>query len=306
MSQESVPPGEPALRLSADRIEWRGERSNRVQPQRVEVSVPGGAPWRVSGAPWWLRCRTTDRGFQLAVRNCGRQRGTVRLHSEVGEAALPVESEVRPTPAAATRGAALGVVSGGAGMAASIAGSDELYDLTYRAVLTFSGGWLTGSTLAAQAVVMAAMGLVCGAAIGAALGGPRLVVKSGAGGALGGLAAGVFCWALVGWLYTTAGAQTDLLFLLLGPIGMWILVGTAWGGIVGGRWLGLRAARVGLAAALLAIPVGIGVSAPWAAPRATFSAIGYDPLWIIFIPATGFALFSGFLGALIAPCRLPK
>jgi len=278
----------------------REERSNRVQPQRVEVRCDPDVSWRIISYPWWLRCRAGDGELQLVVRNCGSHRGFVRLRSEAGDAALPVESHVRATGAAATKGGAIAAAYGGFGTVAALLAAQSVYSVVASLVNEAPEGELVPT-----AAVLLTWGALAGAALGQAVGRLALVARSAAGGAMGALAGGGFTW-LVAWFVREQAfaAPSPFLVLVFVASGIWVLVGAGWGSVVGGWWLGVRGAGAGLLASLIAVPLGILVTLPWIDTAAWRS--GFSGALFAAIPAAGLVLLLGFMGALLAPCRIPK
>jgi hypothetical protein len=281
-------------------LTWGAEKSSRIQPQRVELE-PGAEPWRIASSPWWLRCRLQGDSLQVAVRNCGRYRGTIRLTRGGATHCITVQSDARPTLGSGTRGAAILIVFALLGFIAGYAG-DRLHE------------WLTSAwsySDLATALMIALRGALIGAVAGLGAGGLPLVSRSALGGLLGALAASALTFFMLMPLLpngpTAGGMWYGVGLLLLVPLAIWVPVGYLWGASVGGAWLARRGAAAGIAAVLLALPVGALVVLPWGGLAALNPSTGLGLMWMwVGVECSGALLFIGFLGALLAPCRVPK
>lgn len=281
-----------------EKLVWGAERSSRIQPARLELES-GDDPWRIDRSPWWLRCRLDGSNLQVAVRNCGRHRGAIRLSRGGAIHSIRVESDARPTLGSGTRGAAILIVFAAVGLALGAYGSTALSQWMY----------LRGTGPVVQSALMAAVwGGLTGAAAGLGLGGLRLIGRSALGGAAGAVtASALIYYALLPLMRDSLGSGTayaaDLLFLV--PLTMLVTVGYIWGAVVGGAWLARRCAIAGLAAGLLALPLGALVIQPRAGLPVRNLTPGVDGILWAAVWCSGPLLFTGFLGALLAPCHLP-
>jgi hypothetical protein len=301
----SAAQADPPHEACIEALVWGAEKSSRIQPRRVELE-PGDEPWHIDSAPWWLRCRLQGSSLQVAVRNCGRHRGAICLSRGDGRETrtIQVQSDARPTLGGGTRGAAMLIAFGLLGATAA----GYLYGLVLIPLM-MSGGLGTNDLMGSM-VMGGLLGGVAGAIAGLGFGGLPLVGRSACG-ALGGAAAAglLFGAAVIPALrgnvrFGSAAYDAALLFLV--PLMVWVPIGTVWGAAVGGRWLAARGAAAGLAAVLLALPIGILVSLPFATGAGGFrSPTGYAAWWGG-VWLAGPLLFAGLLGALLAPCRLPK